>query len=85
MITTSELVDRVITTSELADRSETSKLKDAHRVLPARQSGERLFLCAWRRGVHDLWGRWPPGVHDLWGRWPPGVFMTSEVVDLWCS
>ena len=58
--------------SELVNRTETSKLKDAPRVLPAGQYGERLFLCAWRRGVHDLWGRWPPGVHDLWGRWPPG-------------
>ena len=30
--------------SELVNRAETSKLKDAPRVLPARQSGERLFL-----------------------------------------
>ena len=40
--------------SELVNRTETSKLKDAPRVLPAGQYGERLFLCAWRRGVHDL-------------------------------
>ena len=33
----------VIVTSELVDRNETSKLKDAPRILPARQNGERLF------------------------------------------
>ena len=36
-------VAQVISTSELVDRNETTKLKDALRVLPVRQNGERLF------------------------------------------
>ena len=67
MITTSELVDRVITTSELADRNETSKLKDALRVLPARQNGERFF------SVHELMFM----SSELSGQ----VFMSSELSD----
>ena len=56
--------------SELVNRTETSKLKDAPRALPARQSGERLF------GVHELRVQWPAaGVHEL------TVFMSSELID----
>ena len=41
---TDSLITTLITTSELVDRNETTKLKDALRVLPVRQNGERLFF-----------------------------------------